>query len=101
MRVYHSPEKFTIDGTYSGKTNRIGLTKTYKLGTGNPSENLGHQVTIQVSWNEENQQFEGIWFLKKSQLLDENKFELKFIEQLQPLEFVDDNTEPFPLNIEL
>ncbi|CAF4231435.1 unnamed protein product, partial [Rotaria sordida] len=42
---------FTIDGSYSFKTHQIGLTKTYQRGTGNPSKDLGHQVTIQLTWN--------------------------------------------------
>ncbi|CAF1532266.1 unnamed protein product, partial [Rotaria sordida] len=50
---------FTIDGIYSSKTHRIGLTKTYQRGTGNPSENLGHRVIIQLTWNAQNNQFKG------------------------------------------
>ncbi len=41
--------EFTIDGIYSTETSRIGLTKKYQAGTGNRSENLGHQVTIQLT----------------------------------------------------
>jgi hypothetical protein len=73
---------FSIDGTYSVKTNRIGLTKLYQSGTGNPSENLGHQVTIQVAWNEQNYQFEGKWYVQTSKYRGEDKFELKFTEEL-------------------
>ncbi|CAF2519169.1 unnamed protein product [Rotaria sp. Silwood2] len=69
---------FTIHGTYSVKTRRIGLTKTYKKGTGNPSQNLGHQVTIQLTWNAQNNQFEGKWYVQTSKYYGENKFELKF-----------------------
>ncbi|CAF3443922.1 unnamed protein product, partial [Rotaria socialis] len=50
---------FTIDGIYSIQTQRIGLTKTYAQGTGNLSENLGHDVIIQLKWNSKNSQFEG------------------------------------------
>ncbi len=68
---------FTIDGIYSIKTRRIGLTKRYLRGTGNPSANFGHQVTIQLTWNAKNHQLEGIYYVITTKY-DENKFELKF-----------------------
>ncbi|CAF4786346.1 unnamed protein product, partial [Rotaria socialis] len=55
---------FTLDGVYASQTQRIGLTKTYQRGTGNLSENLGHQVTIQLKWCPENNQFEGKWYVQ-------------------------------------
>jgi hypothetical protein len=73
---------FTIHGTYSTETNRIGLTKTYQLGTGNSLENLGHQVTIQLTWNRGNCQFEGIWHIETSRFCDNDRFELKFNKKL-------------------
>lgn len=39
---------FTIDGLYSYQTRRIGLTKQYQAGIGNPCQNLGHQMIIQL-----------------------------------------------------
>ncbi len=42
---------FAIEAMYSNETNRIGLTKIYQQGTGNQSENLGYQATIQLTWN--------------------------------------------------
>ncbi len=72
---------FTIDGVYSVTTHRIGLTKIYQAGTGNPSENLGHQVIIQLTWNAQNHQFEGKWYVQTSKYRGEDKFELKFNEQ--------------------
>ncbi|CAF4087681.1 unnamed protein product, partial [Adineta steineri] len=74
---------FTIDGTYSNETNRIGLTKQYQIGTGDPSQNLGHQVIIQVTWNEKNNQFEGKWYVQTKKYHGEGKFQLKFDEQQQ------------------
>jgi len=68
---------FTIDGNYSVTTSRIGLTKTYQAGTGNQSENSGHQVTIQLAWNAQNKQFEGKWYVQTSKYRGEDKFELK------------------------
>ncbi len=72
---------FTVDGTYSVKTRRIGLTKTYQAGTGNRSKNLGHQVTIQLAWNAQNNQFEGKWYIQTSKYRGEDKVELKFYKQ--------------------
>ena len=69
---------FTVDGVYSNETNRIGLTKNYQRGTGNPSENLGHQVTIQLTWNHVNNVFEGKWYVQTHKYHGENKFELTF-----------------------
>ncbi len=72
---------FTIDGIYSIETSRLALTKKYQAGTGNRSENLGHQVTIQLTWNAQNDQFEGKWYVQTSKYHGEDKFELKFIGQ--------------------
>jgi len=70
--------KFTINGFYSTETSRVGLTKKYQIGTGNRLENLGHQVTIQLAWNAQNDQFEGKWYVQTSKYHGEDKFELKF-----------------------
>ncbi|CAF0904105.1 unnamed protein product [Adineta ricciae] len=70
--------KFTIRGVYSDQTGRLGLTKTYKKGTGNSSENLGHQVTIQLTWNQLNNRFEGTWYVQTSKYHGEDKFQLTF-----------------------
>lgn len=69
---------FTIDGEYSTEIGRIGLTKNYQAGTGDRSENLGHQVIIQLTWNAQNNQFEGKWYVQTSKYHGEDKFELKF-----------------------
>jgi hypothetical protein len=68
---------YTIDGFYSMKTNRMGLTKTYQRGTGDPQQNLGHNVTIQMTWNSTQHLFEGKWFVQTNKYSGENKFELK------------------------
>jgi hypothetical protein len=75
---------FAIDGIYSDTTRQMDLTKIYQAGTGNPSENLGHQVTIQVTWNAQNNQFEGKWYVHTSKFRGEDKFELKFNRQDEP-----------------
>jgi hypothetical protein len=81
---------FTIDGCYSNRTSRIGLTKSYQLGTGNRSQNFGHQVLIQLVWNSETRQFEGKWYVQTKKYRAEDKFELKFSnqQQLSPYEKV-------------
>ena len=71
---------FTIDGIYSFDTNRIGLTKTYVRGTGDKKRNLGHQVIIQLTWNTNNHQFEGKWFIMLPNYQRTDDFELKFHE---------------------
>ena len=74
---------FKITGLYSTKTQRLGLTKTYKSGTGNLKENLGHTVTIQLHWNPRNKQFEGKWYVQTRKYRGENVFELKLSNKQQ------------------
>ncbi|CAF4251864.1 unnamed protein product, partial [Adineta steineri] len=74
---------FTIDDTYSNETHRIGLTKQYQIGTSDPSQNLDHQVIIQLTWNEKNNQFEGKWYVQTNKYHGEDKFQLKLREQQQ------------------
>lgn len=69
---------FIINGIYSMETSRLALTKKYQAGTGNRTENLGHQVTIQLTWNAQTDQFEGKWYVQTSKYRGEDKFELKF-----------------------
>ena len=68
---------FVISGIYSPNTLRMGLTKKYQIGTGNPNENLGHEVMIQVEWNNEQQEFKGQYYLKTSQHVDRNEFVIR------------------------
>jgi hypothetical protein len=74
---------FTIDGTYSNKTGQMSLVKKHQSGTGNPSKDLGHQVTIQLAWNSKTLQFEGKWYVQTKTYRGEDKFELKFNEEPQ------------------
>ncbi|CAF1285897.1 unnamed protein product [Adineta steineri] len=83
---------FTIDGTYSTETNRIDLIKTYQLGTGNSLENFGHQVTIQLTWDKTNYQFEGIWNIETDRYCDKGRFELKFNTELIQIQSDSDGT---------
>ncbi|CAF0873525.1 unnamed protein product [Adineta ricciae] len=75
--------EYEIEGMYSRKSNRMGLIKNYRQGTGDRTQNLGHNVTIQVAWNETQQQFEGKWFVKTSKYRGEDKFELKFEQNIK------------------
>lgn len=71
---------YSINGIYSTQSRRMGLTKTYQLGTGNPLENLGHDVTIQVEWNRYNQQFEGKWYVRTNKFRGSGDFKLTYIQ---------------------
>ncbi len=72
---------FTITGIYSTKTQRLGLSKKYRSGTGNSAQNLGHTVTIQLYWNPDQNQFEGKWYVQTAKYHGEDKFELKLANQ--------------------
>lgn len=69
---------YTVEGVFSTETHRMGLTKSYRAGTGNPGENFGHTVTLQLVWNSANEQFEGKWFIQTARYRGEDKFQLKF-----------------------
>ncbi len=81
---------YFIDGVYSVQTRRMGLTKTYQLGTGNPRENLGHTVTIQLEWNRYNNQFEGKWYVRTSKFMGSGEFKLQYDKPEQSLSSVYD-----------
>jgi len=70
--------KFTIDGSYSVNTGRCALTKSYQWATGNQWENLGQQVTIQLTWNVGQDKFVGKWYVRTNKFSGENEFELEF-----------------------
>lgn len=76
---------FIIDGYYSNRTGRMGIVKTYLIGTGNRLQNFGHHVIIQVTWNSETRQFEGKWYVQTKRYREENKIELKFSKQQQQI----------------
>lgn len=69
---------FTIEGIYSTQTRRMALTKKYQLGTGNPLENLGHDVTIQLEWNRSTNQFEGKWYVRTRKFKGDGEFKMNF-----------------------
>ncbi|CAF3381535.1 unnamed protein product, partial [Rotaria sp. Silwood2] len=68
---------FDVTGHYSRSDYHMNLTKQYKLGTGNPRENLGHQVKIDLKWNEHAKHFDGQWIVKTANYSGQDKFELK------------------------
>ena len=68
--------RFSIDGTFSTETHRMGLTKTYQLGTGDPTENSGHKVTIQLTWNDSTNRFEGKWYVQTKKYRGGGEFQL-------------------------
>ena len=68
---------FTIDGVFSTKTARMGLTKIYAATPCLPSTHLKSKILIQLSWNFEQRHFEGKWYIRTSKYHAENKFYLK------------------------
>lgn len=80
VRGYGSDDvgQFSIDGQCSNQSTNISLIKRYKSGTGNPSENFGHQVTMNLTWNQKTGQFEGQWSVDVSRYRGNGKMELKF-----------------------
>jgi hypothetical protein len=70
--------KYSIEGIYSVKSNRIGLIKTYRKGTGDPKQNLGHRVTIQLAWNSNLRIFQGKWYVWTYKYGEQDKFHLEF-----------------------
>ena len=69
--------EYTVQGLYSRRTNRMSLIKGYRKGTGNRTQNLGHNVTIQVAWKSSERLFEGRWFVKTSKYSGDDKFQLR------------------------
>lgn len=69
---------FTIAGTYSTKTGRMGLTKVSRSDAGNRTEQLEDQVIIQLVWNSQSRQFEGKRYVRNKTYHEENRMELKF-----------------------
>ncbi|CAF3707252.1 unnamed protein product [Rotaria socialis] len=74
--------RYTVTGKYSTTTNEIELIKAYQQGTGDEEENLGHSVTIEVTWDSNKQLFSGNWYVDTNSYRDENIFELKFEKSL-------------------
>jgi hypothetical protein len=62
---------------YSTSDNHLNIFKQYERGTGDPHENLGHQVTIELKWNNYAQCFDGKWIVKTRTYSGTDKFELK------------------------
>ena len=75
---------YTLHGFYSTQTRRMGLTKTYQLGTGNPTQNLGHTVLIQVEWSRTSNQFEGKWYVRTRKFKGSGEFKLRSNRQQLP-----------------
>lgn len=80
---------FTLDGTFSWTSKRLALTQTYVKGTGDPKENLGHQSIIQLEWNADTNQFEGMWYVRTHKYRGSGKFQLKLGENLTSLHYSD------------
>ncbi|CAF4457270.1 unnamed protein product, partial [Rotaria sp. Silwood2] len=68
---------FDVTGCYSVQDNHMTLTKQYQRGTGDPHQNLGHQVKIDLKWNDQAQKFDGQWVVRTANYSGQDKFELK------------------------
>lgn len=75
---------FTIDGTYSMKTGRVGLTKSYQFDAGNRLENSHRSIIIQLEWDAERRQFIGKQYVRNKKHREVNKFEMKLTKQQPP-----------------
>jgi hypothetical protein len=69
---------FNLTGRYSTTTKEIELVKKYQHGTGDESENFGHNVTIEVNWDNDKQLFLGNWYVNTDSYRDEDQYELQF-----------------------
>jgi hypothetical protein len=68
---------FTIDGIFSPRTLRLGLSMKYRLGTGDRRENMGHTATVQLKWNSAENRYDGKWYVQVPTYRGEGKFELE------------------------
>ena len=69
---------FNLTGRYSTATKEIELLKKYQRNTGDESENFGHTVTIEVTWDGDKQLFLGQWYVDTDSYRDEDRYELQF-----------------------
>jgi hypothetical protein len=74
---------YNVTGNYSTSDNHLTIFKQYKRGTGDRYENLGHQVTIDLKWNDYAQHFDGKWIVKTANYSGKDKFELKFRQHVE------------------
>lgn len=71
---------FTIDGLFSSRNLRLGLSMKYQRGTGDRNQNWGHTATVQLKWNSAENRFTGKWYVRVPNYHGEDKFELAFHE---------------------
>ncbi|CAF1600950.1 unnamed protein product, partial [Didymodactylos carnosus] len=77
---------YKLKGVYSTRTLKMGIVKTYILGTGpDLRQNLGHHVNIQLGWNENEKDFQGKWYVRTSEYQSENKYKLRCLDASPPL----------------
>ena len=70
---------YTVDGYYSAHYWHVTMNKKYTPNTGNPLENLGHVVKIELDWKENEQQFKGKYYVKTPKYVGEDQFSLQFV----------------------
>ncbi|CAF3356975.1 unnamed protein product [Rotaria sp. Silwood2] len=74
---YDDVGPFTVSGTFSVENQQIVLNKSYQPDAGDLKENFGHTVTIELTWNQNNAQFEGKWHMETNSYRVKDKFQLK------------------------
>lgn len=74
---------YDIIGNYSTTDTKMELTKQYKVGTGDPYENLGHKVKIDLKWNDSAQEFDGQWTVHTAKYHGQDKFALKLRQKIE------------------
>ena len=72
---------FTATGSYVENDPHLSLIKYYKHGTGDPQENLGHTVKIDLVWNDHERNFDGTWFVKTVKYTGKGRFQLQLKEK--------------------
>jgi hypothetical protein len=70
---------FVATGVYSPRTLRIAFNKRYQSGLGNPRQNSGQTMTIQVARNTNTQRFEGKYYLKVGRHREEQRYMIQRI----------------------
>ena len=69
--------EYVYFGTYYHGTGRISMEKRYKLGTGDPQQNLGHTVDLRMEWNGEKQAFEGTFHVATDKWIGSGGWEMQ------------------------
>ena len=73
--------QYTLTGHISTELLTINMIKEYRLDTGDARENLGHEVKIDLKWNNRKRVFVGQWFVHTHKYQGEGQYELVKLQQ--------------------